>query len=89
MSDGHRTAVAVVDKGGRVIAVLGGRPKGETEESWRAVIQDAYDAMKLAREQGVFTQEQKNHRRGSYATLATGISFGGGQQVRRGILQAG
>jgi hypothetical protein len=78
----NSTATPVLDKGGRVIAILAGRPKSATEASWHALHNEALQAMVRGQEQASFTAKQSSHRRGEFSALSTGASFGGGQRVR-------
>jgi hypothetical protein len=73
----------------RVIAVLAGRPAGETERSWKGVHDRAFHAMGEAEKSASFTKEQSSHRRGRYRVLATGSSFGGGQRASLHLELAG
>jgi hypothetical protein len=77
----NSTATPILDKGGRVIAVLAGRPKSATEVSWHAVHDEAFQAMDRERKRASFTAGQSSHRRGEFFALSTGASFGGGQRV--------
>jgi hypothetical protein len=79
----RRNAIPIIDKLQRVIAVLVGRPSDESDESWKANHDSAFQAMTQAREVASFSMEQQNHRRGQFPVLAAGASFGGGQKVRR------
>jgi hypothetical protein len=78
----NSTATPILDEGGRVIAILAGRPKSETEVSWRALHDEAFQAMARGQRQASFTANQLCHRRGEFFALSTGASFGGGQRVR-------
>ena len=70
-------AIALVDKDGRLIVLLAGRPRNDP--TWPHDIQDAVQS--LADVEGEFRRRGENlrHRRGHYAYLGTGVSFGGGQ----------
>lgn len=85
----NSVAVPVLDNNGRVIAILAGRPKNETESSWRTVHDEALQAMLWGQKQASFTNKQLSHRRGKYPALSTGASFGGGQKVCLYLIIAG
>lgn len=59
--------------------MLAGQP---LDPSWGDVVKEANRAMGEAYRACSFTAEQKDHRRGEFATLARGVSFGGGRKVR-------
>ncbi|KAJ6522122.1 hypothetical protein DFH09DRAFT_938563, partial [Mycena vulgaris] len=71
----------ILDAHGRIIAILLGRPE---DPDWDDVVRDAVKAMNRARRagraSGAFRRKDINHRRGRYALLSTGVSFGGGQK---------
>ena len=67
-----------MDREGRIIGLLGGQPDDPT---WPAVVAEANAALIDAHARCTFSEQQREHRRGRYATLARGISFGGGQKV--------
>lgn len=79
MLTSYSTPQLLVDKGDRVVGVLAGHP---VDSSWDAVVKEANRAMGEAYQACSFTTEQKDHRRGQFATLARGVSFGGGRKVR-------
>jgi hypothetical protein len=64
-----------------VITVLAGRPKDETDKTWGAVHDESLRVIEEARLMCSFSQKQASHRRGDFAALAEGPSFGGGQKV--------
>jgi hypothetical protein len=64
-----------------VIAVLVGRPRGETETTWGAVHDESLRVIEEAGKRCSFSQKQSSHRRGDFAALSEGPSFGGGQKV--------
>ncbi|KAJ7105440.1 hypothetical protein C8R43DRAFT_906657 [Mycena crocata] len=73
----------ILDLHGRIIAILLGRPE---DPDWDDVVRKAGQAMDRARRvgktSGAFSSaKDSSHRRGKYAQLTTGVSFGGGQQV--------
>ncbi|KAJ7141042.1 hypothetical protein C8R44DRAFT_827689 [Mycena epipterygia] len=71
----------MMNKYGRIIAALLGRPE---DPGWDDVVRDVGHAMDRARragvETGAFRAKHTSHRRGQYAALSTGVSFGGGQK---------
>lgn len=74
-----RTPFKILDKKGRVIALLAGRP---SDPSWDHVASEAYAAMTHAAKEANFGVKQTVHDRGKFATMAVGVSFGGGRTVR-------
>ena len=78
-----RTTHLLLDAGHRIIGVLAGQPRNT--HGWRAVHDDALTALKLAATSLNFTEieemEGPGGRRGSFSTIAYGLSFGGGQKV--------
>ncbi|KAL1736325.1 hypothetical protein EV714DRAFT_198920 [Schizophyllum commune] len=70
------TAVPILDKKRRVIAVLAGAPD---QKDWPAQHTSLADAIEAARPHLKFTTVQKKHRRGVFPAIAVGHSYGGGQ----------
>ncbi|KAI9058718.1 hypothetical protein FKP32DRAFT_1680442 [Trametes sanguinea] len=70
------TPYTLLDRDGRVIALLAGHPQ---DPQWGATVEAANCAMEEAYRDCTFTREDKVHRRGTFATLARGVSFGGGR----------
>ncbi|KAI0323216.1 hypothetical protein GY45DRAFT_1349849 [Cubamyces sp. BRFM 1775] len=68
----------LLDRCGRVFAVLAGSPRDS--EGWSQVVQEAGDALKRAQAKFKFDRKKAVHRRGRYASITCGISYGGGQQ---------
>ncbi|KAJ6563274.1 hypothetical protein DFH09DRAFT_867138, partial [Mycena vulgaris] len=67
----------IVDQCGKVCAVFGGRPP---EDDFMEMVHDpAVEAMETARAQCSLADERLLHRRGNWAPLTKGASFGGGQ----------
>ncbi|KAJ6600048.1 hypothetical protein DFH09DRAFT_1070720 [Mycena vulgaris] len=67
----------IVDQRGKVCAVFGGRPP---EDDFMETVHDpAVEAMETARAQCSLADERLLHRRGNWAPLTKGASFGGGQ----------
>ncbi|KAI0743713.1 hypothetical protein C8Q80DRAFT_1106888, partial [Daedaleopsis nitida] len=70
--------VPLVDDQGRIIALLAGRPADDA--GWAQVNQEAQCAFERAREEYRFKDSQVDHRRGTYAAITSGISYGSGQR---------
>ncbi|KAI9068209.1 hypothetical protein FKP32DRAFT_1562192, partial [Trametes sanguinea] len=68
----------ILDKDGRVFAVLAGSPR---DSNWGRVNEEIQEIFETAREAYGLTGKQVNHRRGDFPAVTSGISFGGGQQV--------
>jgi hypothetical protein len=73
-----RTSAFIVDREERIIVSLMGSPNNDWESTCQQTVIDIEAAAAKCR----FTDQDKQHRRGSYPALAYGISFGGGQTVR-------
>ncbi|KAI9061264.1 hypothetical protein FKP32DRAFT_1533454, partial [Trametes sanguinea] len=67
----------ILDKDGRVFAVLAGRPRNS---DWDEVNKDLQDVFETTREAYGLTAKQISHRRGEFPAVTCGISYGGGQQ---------
>ncbi|KAJ3752821.1 hypothetical protein EV360DRAFT_54542, partial [Lentinula raphanica] len=67
----------VVDKCGRVIAVLAGKPR---DPKWDKLMKDLEDLVRAARRKMTFSEKQKNNKRVSGPSVSLGTSFGGGSQ---------
>ncbi|KAI0661953.1 hypothetical protein C8Q70DRAFT_909955, partial [Cubamyces menziesii] len=65
----------LLDTHGCILAILAGHP---TDDRWNTVVEEASEAMERARKECKL-DDGKVHRRGKFATLACGVSFGGGQ----------
>lgn len=76
-----RTPFCLVDEEGRVACPLPGCPD---DDDWGKVIADAERVINEVREEGLgrnhFQAKDLHSRRGDFVVLATGVSFGGGQQ---------
>lgn len=70
------TPTALVEKGRRLAVMLAGRPK---DKDWDAVVEAATKMLLNAEGQFKRRKQEAKHRRGTYAFLGTGVSFGGGQ----------
>jgi hypothetical protein len=67
--------VRIVDRDGRLIAILGGRPK---DERWERVQAEAQEHLQEALDR-LEMEKGCSHRRGQFSTLSCGVSHGGGQ----------
>lgn len=85
----HRKPELITDLSGRILVALVGRPTCSDPQEWDGVANGAKHALISFRDeglrQGLFEQDASD-RRGNFLAIATGISFGGGQRVRRGRL---
>lgn len=71
------TPTALVDTDGRLIVLLAGRPRNDP--TWSRDVEDAVQSLAVVEEEFRLRGEKLDHRRGHYAYLGTGVSFGGGQ----------
>ncbi|KAJ7196694.1 hypothetical protein GGX14DRAFT_375892, partial [Mycena pura] len=71
-----RESRPIVDRSGRVIALLGGSPR---DPAWDDVEKEAQEAIVHAEAKIKFTAKQKTHRRGPSPAVTKGLSHGGGQ----------
>ena len=69
--------MGLTDEDDRVIAVFVGPPSGD--DTWPNVVEGARAAMADAKRNIRFSGKQD--RRGEFKTVATGLSYGGGQMV--------
>ncbi|KAI0054742.1 hypothetical protein BV25DRAFT_1873282 [Artomyces pyxidatus] len=71
----------IVDREDRIIVYLAGQPR--TEDSWKKDISDANRAMGEAAYElrNDFSRGDVAHRRGKFANLRVGVTFGGGGKV--------
>lgn len=72
------TPHAILDASSHVVAVLVGRARDTFDD----VIRDATSEFRRQSE-GLSSAQEKNHKRGQFHAVLTGISYGGGQTVRR------
>jgi len=72
----------ILDKEGRIIAVLVGQPD---DPKWIDVVGDAAEVMPEVQRLGIdmelFADKNLRHRRGEFLAIPVGVSFGGGQTV--------
>ncbi|KAJ3858371.1 hypothetical protein EV359DRAFT_52281 [Lentinula novae-zelandiae] len=74
-----RSCIVLVDAHDRVIAVLGGVPRGSKGAKWQAVEAEAAAAAVHCRESSTFTAAQKQGRHGEFASQTVGYGYGNGQ----------
>ncbi|KAI0055660.1 hypothetical protein BV25DRAFT_1815305 [Artomyces pyxidatus] len=67
----------IVDPEWNVLAHLAGKPM--RDETWDPGCAEAAQKMNSVRDRVVLSPEERNHRRGQFAALRAGISYGGGQ----------
>ncbi|KAJ3852687.1 hypothetical protein EV368DRAFT_40532, partial [Lentinula lateritia] len=70
----------LVDKGDRIIAVLGGVTPGSEGEDWEDTAGQAQDAVHDFRLQSSFTASQCHGRRGDFAYRTVGFGYGNGRK---------
>ncbi|KAJ7733360.1 hypothetical protein B0H16DRAFT_1768693 [Mycena metata] len=68
----------ILDRNGRIIAVLAGQPD---HAEYRAATDAAFAAMRNASKTTHFSAEMKKHRRGLFAAVNVGLSYGKGQST--------
>lgn len=73
-----RDSYAVVDREGRIIAALAGRPR---DENWDELMKELTEAIRQAHEKMTFSEKQTTHIRGEFTSVSVGNSFGGGSKV--------
>jgi hypothetical protein len=79
------TRMHLLDFEGRIIGLLAGNP--DTNQ-WHEVEMDARNSLDAARE-NLYPEGQNDHRRGSFATLRAGVSFGGSQMEPMNLSNTG
>ncbi|KAH9845983.1 hypothetical protein C2E23DRAFT_745132, partial [Lenzites betulinus] len=67
----------ILDKNGRVFAVLAGHPRDPT---WHHVNEELQRIFELSRDAYSASASQMEHRRGEFCAVSCGISYGGGQK---------
>lgn len=77
-----KTPIPILDRLGRIFGICAGTPE---DEDWDTVHQDAAAHIQTARGECNFPKLRGVPLRGRFATMAAGVSFGGGQ-VRPGNL---
>ena len=81
----YRKTILILDRNKRVIAVLLGKPRDTSDPgqvSWHQVHDEGVRCLKEAAVDMSLTGTTDPHRRGTHHTVAHGISYGGGQDVR-------
>ncbi|KAJ7211128.1 hypothetical protein B0H12DRAFT_1033505, partial [Mycena haematopus] len=68
----------LVDKMGRIVAVLAGQPD---HAEYREAVKLAFQAICDAGHEARFPPSMRNHRRGLFAAMNVGLSYGKGQKV--------
>ncbi|KAF8414353.1 hypothetical protein L210DRAFT_3659486 [Boletus edulis BED1] len=68
------TPTVLLDKEGRIIGILGGRPSGD---DWDGVAKEVSELLRTAESRGA--KPCKQERRGKFVPLTFGVSYGGGQ----------
>jgi len=71
-----RTPTPIIDREGRVVAILAGRP---ADDSWDALSTEAAEALEEARRCCNVPAKDGRHRRGHFLALRCGVSHGSGQ----------
>lgn len=74
----HRHARPLVDTEGRIFLVLVGQPD---RPSYRTAAAAAYDFIKTHGQAAAFPAEMRHHRRGLFAAINVGLTFGKGQML--------
>ncbi|KAJ3965065.1 hypothetical protein EV361DRAFT_955360 [Lentinula raphanica] len=69
---------AVLDKSGRIISLLAGKPR---DPKWDSVINELEEQVRSARKKMTFSQKQRSNKRVSGPSVSMGTSFGGGSQA--------
>lgn len=79
LSSYPRSTHLLLDRDGIIVGVLLGMPKDV--EGWRKALNKATVALQKAADKISARAKRTTHRRGTFPSLAHGISFGGGQKV--------
>ncbi|KAJ7918167.1 hypothetical protein B0H13DRAFT_1607608 [Mycena leptocephala] len=66
----------LLDRNGRIIAVLAGQPR---HAAYRAAVENAFLAIRNAGHEARFPASMRRHRRGLFAAITVGVSYGKGQ----------
>ncbi|PPQ87434.1 hypothetical protein CVT24_001371, partial [Panaeolus cyanescens] len=78
-----REARPLLDSHGRVCGVLAGRPRGA---SYEAALDRTDQFLQSENRAEQFQAAENKHRRGKFAAIAFGISFGGGQKLAQPLV---
>lgn len=72
--------ILVVDRHGRLLIVIGGRPRDKVR--WKEEVEDEIVRAIEEGKVGVhFSKKEKKHKRGPFPATAIGVSYGGGEMV--------
>jgi len=74
-----RSTHLLLDRDGLIVGVLLGMPKDV--EGWKRALDEAIVALQKAADKISTRTKSTTHRRGTFPSLAHGVSFGGGQKV--------
>jgi len=77
-----RTTIPLVDREGRIVAILAGHPD---DPNWVVLHLHAADCLEEARKQGGEERKKCSARRGEFKTMRCGVSHGGGQTQPRNL----
>ncbi|THU90572.1 hypothetical protein K435DRAFT_613407, partial [Dendrothele bispora CBS 962.96] len=80
-----RTSRPILDKHGRVVAVLAGRPRSS---DWDALVKGGAEEIARAREELTFTRKQTEHSRGDFPAVTVGVAHGGGRREPGNVRQS-
>lgn len=73
--------LAIVDSKQRILVMCAGQPlPGPQSKPWP--VEALNRLIRVVRRHARISLRRRNHRRGKYATMHAGISYGGGQRVR-------
>ncbi|KAJ7142554.1 hypothetical protein C8R44DRAFT_603506, partial [Mycena epipterygia] len=70
------TAQPIIDSQGRIIAALAGQPRNA---DYREAVEHAFRAIRDAGDEACFPASMRRHRRGLFAAISVGLSYGKGQ----------
>ncbi|KAJ3767031.1 hypothetical protein FB446DRAFT_623956, partial [Lentinula raphanica] len=71
--------LALVDVQDRIVAALGGVPRGSAGEDWKSVAGDASVAVERCYKASSFSKAQTHGRRGDFASRTVGFGYGNGR----------
>ncbi|THV00197.1 hypothetical protein K435DRAFT_657536, partial [Dendrothele bispora CBS 962.96] len=75
----------ILDKHGRVVAVLAGRPRSS---DWDSLVKEGAEKIDRAREELSFTRKQTEHSRGDFPAISVGVAYGGGRTEPGNVRQS-
>ncbi|KAJ3822042.1 hypothetical protein F5880DRAFT_1484931 [Lentinula raphanica] len=73
------TPLALVDVQDRIVAALGGIPRGSVGEDWKSVADNASAAVERCYKASSFSNAQTHGRRGDFASRTVGFGYGNGR----------